>query len=180
MSFLGLASPLNSIEYKGKTYYISALTFKEMAEYVLWYQYLELEKQEIVTRNLPPELREEILRDTHKACKYKVWKYTDEKGAEKEAPLSWETPEIQDSCNTLEGIQQQIYLAIRIKHPEVTKELIGEIVTLENYNYHLNKLLTAMGWTPELKDETKEIYDSLKKVTPNCRKKKPIRKTKSR
>ncbi len=174
MSFIGLAGPLNVIIHEGKQYFFSPLTFKEMAEYVLWYQYSELEKQEIVTRNLPQELRNDILAKTHEECRRKVWKYIDEHGAERDKPLSWESPEVQESCNTLEGIQQQSYLSLRIKHPELTKEKTCEIVTLENYSKMLDKMLAAMGMLPELKDERKDLA---KKSIPNrlMRKKKKAR-----
>jgi hypothetical protein len=164
MSFMGLASPLNVIIHEGKQYFLSPLSFKEMAEFVLWYQYSELEKQEIVTKILPEEVRNQVLKETHESCRTKVWKYVDEHGANREAPLSWETPEVQASCNTLEGIQQQIYLSLRIKHPELTKAQVNKIVTFESYNAMLNKLLSAMGMIPELNDETTELR---KKSKPN-------------
>jgi hypothetical protein len=169
MTFIGLVSPkvpLNAIPHEGKLYYLSPLTFKEMAEYVLWYQYSELEKQEIVTRNLPQEVRNKILADTHTECKNKVWEYEDEHGAKKQVPLSWETPEVQQSCNTLEGIQEQLYLGLRVNHPDITKEQVCKIVTLENYSKMLDKILTAMGISPELYDETQEVYKEIKKSKP--------------
>lgn len=162
MSFIGLAAPPNVIVHNGKQYYLSPLSFKEMAEYVLWYQYSEVEKQEIITKNLPREVRNNILERTHEECRKKVWRYEDDKGATKEVPLSWETPEVQASVNTLEGIQQQLYLSLKVKHPEITKEDACRIVTLDNYAKMLDKMLTAMGMVPELYDETAEIRKNLK------------------
>jgi hypothetical protein len=164
MSFIGLSAPVNLIEYQGTYYKLAPLSFKEMAEYVLWYQYSELERQQIVTKPLPSDVRDRILLETHEKCRNKVWRYTDEHGANKEAPLSWETPVVQESCNTLEGIREQIYLSLKVNHPEMTKDLACKIVTIENYQNLLNRLMTAMGIVADLYDETKELA---KKLNPN-------------
>jgi hypothetical protein len=59
--FISLMGPDVSIEYDGKKYNFGALTFKDMAEYVLWYQYKEVEEAEITTQKLPKNIREKIL-----------------------------------------------------------------------------------------------------------------------
>jgi hypothetical protein len=89
--FISLMGPDVSIEYDGKKYNFGALTFKDMAEYVLWYQYKEVEEAEITTQKLPKNIREKILEETYERCRNKRWIVKDERTGEvvKEQFISW-------------------------------------------------------------------------------------------
>ena len=95
-------------------------------------------------------MRKEKLDEAYELCKNKKWIYVDENsGEEKKAELSWETPEVQESCNSIWGIQEQLFLSLRMNHPKITKEKCSEIVSLHNYGRILNKLLTVTGLVEE-------------------------------
>ena len=150
MSFVGVMSPNVEIEFEGKKYKFGAVGFKELAEYVIWYQYRELEIQKQVTKDLPQNLRDKILEETHQKCRDKRWIEKDEEGnIIFERLLQWDTPEIQQSLNTIEGIAQQAYLALRINHPEITYDLANRICKLTTYEEIASKLLLASGLTPD-------------------------------
>jgi len=150
MSFLGLMGPNIEIEYEGKKYKLAPLSFKEVAEYVLWFKYKEVEEAEFATKNFSPELRQEILSETYKRCRDKIW----ETASGEKHNISWEMPEVQDSCLTIEGIAQQLYLSLKVNHPEVTKEMCSRIVSLETYsNTILDKLLEVNGMKPNPQTE---------------------------
>ncbi len=144
MSFLALAKIDIEIESDGKKYKLGALSFKELAEYVLWYQYKDLEDAKVTTKDLPDDLRNKILEETFNKCKTKRYEYF-ENGEKKSGPLSWEIPEIQESMSTCEGIAQQFFLSARIHHPNITKQEISKIVNLANYKEILNKLYEVNG-----------------------------------
>jgi hypothetical protein len=150
-SFISLMGTDVEVVYGDKTYKLAPLRFKEVAEYLLWYQYRELEVAKETTKNLPEELKRDILRATHEECKNKRWVIKDTETGDivKETFLSWETPEVQESLNTPSGISQQVYLALKINHPEMTLDLANRICQLETYEKILNKVHEALGLTPE-------------------------------
>ena len=136
---LGKAS-VSISDKAGETYKLSPLGFREIAEYILAYKYKEVEEAEYATQHLSPESRKIELDKVYEGCKNKKWTYLDENsGEEKTAELSWETPEVQESVNTIWGIQQQLYLALRINHPRITKEKASEIVSLHTYYYQAQR-----------------------------------------
>lgn len=150
-TFISLAAPHVIIKYNNKDYKLSALTFKDFADYILWYQFTELRAAKIQTKDFPPELRNKILEETYQKCINK--RYIDAEG--KPHHLSWELPEIQESLNTIEGIAYQLYLSLRREQPEVTEEIADEIVTLQTYSEILGKILIVQGLEPD-KDKDKE------------------------
>lgn len=152
-SFISLAAPHVSINYEGKEYKLAPLTFKDLADYILWYQFKELRKAEKTTENFPPELRNKILSETYEKCLNK--KYTDSEG--KEYPLSWEMPELQVSLNEVDGIGYQLYLCLKHLNPEITEELADRIVTLETYKGILGKILIVQGLKPDINDEESQV-----------------------
>jgi hypothetical protein len=139
------------ISFENKTYKLGPLTFKDLAEYVLWYQYKELEDALIITKDLPDELRLSILKETHERCRTKRWILKDENTGDivKETFLSWETPEVQQSTETPDGIAQQCYLSLRVNHPDITKELAWRICQPKVINEILDKILQAQGLSRE-------------------------------
>ncbi len=139
-SFISLAAPHVSIKYKDKEYYFTALTFQDCAAYILWYKYKEYHEDEEQLKDAPDELRINKLAEIFDKCSNKVWEVDG-----KTLPLSWETPEIQDSTNTPDGIIYQAYLALRHKHPDLTLKEADEIVTLETYEKVMQKLLEVQG-----------------------------------
>ncbi len=148
MSFLSLMGEHINLEVGDKTYKLAPLGFAEMAEYLLWYQYKEVEDAEKVTKSLSPEMRQKILKDTYDKCKNKCYKYTDSNGEEKTAPLSWEMQEVQDSSSSVEGLGYQIYLSLKINHPEIKKEDVSKIVTVKTFNDLFDKFMQLQGVSP--------------------------------
>ncbi len=134
----------------GETFTLSPLGFREIAEYVLAYKFKEVEEAEYAIINFPPDLRKIKLDEAYERCLSKRYIYTDENsGEEKSSELSWETLEVQESCNTIWGIERQLYLSLRIKHPKITKEKVSEIVTLHSYDAIFKKVMVATGFFSE-------------------------------
>lgn len=151
MSFIGVMSPDVEIEFENKKYKFSALNFKTIAEYVIWYQYRELEIQKQVTKDLPVELRDKILVETHKKCQEYRWIIKDTETGEitGEYPLAWDCPEVQQSIRTPEGIAQQAYLSLKNNHPDMTYDLANRICQIKTIDEVLNKITLASGLTPD-------------------------------
>lgn len=151
MSFVSLVGTDVEIEYDSKKYKLGALTFKEIAEYLIWYQYRELEIAKETTKGLPDDLKKDILLKTHEECKNKRWIIKDETTGEivKETFLSYECPEIQESLNTPVGIMYQAYLALKINHPDMTLDLSNKICSLKTTADVLSKLNEAAGLVAE-------------------------------
>ncbi len=142
----------------GETFTLSPLGFREIAEYVLAYKFKEVEEAEYATQGFPPDLRKTKLDEAYERCLAKRWVYTDSNtGEEKSTELSWETLEVQDSCNTIWGIERQLYLSLRIKHSKITKEKVSEIVSLKGYDAIFKKVMVATGFFSE--EETNEGDD---------------------
>ncbi len=134
----------------GETFTLSPLGFREIAEYVLAYKFKEVEEVGYVVQNFPPDLCKVKLDEAFERCLAKKCVYTDENsGEEKSSELSWETLEVQDSCNTIWGIERQLYLSLRIKHPKITKEKVSEIVSLKGYDAIFKKVMVATGFFSE-------------------------------
>lgn len=163
MSFLSVMAPDTEIEYDKKTYKLGALTFRDIAEYVLWYQYKEIEEQEIATKCLPQHIRDKILEETHEKCKNKRWIIKDESTGDTISTnfLSWETPEVQQSTSTIEGIRQQCYLSLRVNHPEIRRELADRIVTPLTFNKILEKILAAQGLLKEQLGDNNQVGEKI-------------------
>lgn len=151
-TFISLAAPFITIKYEGKDYKLSALTFRDFADYILWYQFAELRAAKIQVADFPPEIKNKILEEAYNKCVNK--KYIDAEG--KSHPLSWELPEIQESLNSLEGIAYQLYLSLRREHPEVTEKIADEICTLQTYQDILGKILIVQGIKPDEDKESSE------------------------
>lgn len=165
-SFVSLMGPDVEIKYEDKTYRLGAITFKDMAEYVLWYQYKEVEETEIVTTKLPKNIREDLIKQAYERCRNKRWIVKDENTGDivKENFLSWETPEVQESANTLDGIAFQCYLSLRVNHPEITRELANRICTPVTMDRVMAKILQAQGLT---KEKIHSGEDNLGEQIPN-------------
>ena len=148
MSFLSLMGDHIDLKVGDKTYKLAPLGFAEMAEYLLWYQYKEVEEVEKTTKCFSPAMREKLIKDTYDKYKAKCYKYTDENGEEKTGPLSWETQEVQDSGLTVEGLGYQIYLSLKINHPEINREGVSKIVTLKTFNDLFDKFMQLQGVSP--------------------------------
>lgn len=147
MSFISMIGPdLEIISDAGERYTLSAFSFTEMAEYVLWYQFLDVENVIATTKDYPKEVRDRLIYEAHERCRNKSYKYLDAvTGEEKEAAISWENAEVQESCMTVEGIAQQLYLSLKINHPNLKKADVSKIVTLASYKEVLDKILIING-----------------------------------
>lgn len=150
MSFVGIMFPDIEVEYQDKRYTFSPLNFKLIAEYIIWYQYRELDIAKETTKGLPESLRNKILEETYERCRAKKWIEKDENGTVIfEKPFAYDTPEILKSFDTPEGIAQQAYLCLKNNHPEMTYDLANRICKLATYEEIVNKIKTASGLTPD-------------------------------
>lgn len=150
MSFLSLVGPGIDIEVNGKTYKISPLSFNEMAEYIQWYQWKEFEEAKLHAKDLPPEMKDRKLEEAYEKCRTKRYTFVeDTTGETKQEPLSWETPEVQESQSTVDGIAYQLYLSLKINHPEIKLSNVSKIVTLQTYKEIFDKILVINGLSPE-------------------------------
>lgn len=163
-TFISLAAPHVEIKYKEKVYKLCALTFKDFAEYVLWYQFKELRDAEYATKNLDDSIKEPILKEAYSNCVKKCFIWKDEHGVDQKAPLSWEQSEVQESLNSVEGIAYQLFLSLRHNHPDVTEQLADEIVTLQTYQQILGKILIVQGLSPEENKEKDNFLGEVKSL----------------
>lgn len=135
---------------EGKEYRLSPLGFKEISEYVLAYKYKEVEEAKFATKDFTPTARQQEIDKVYAECKAKRWTYMDkDSGEEKVTELSWEAPEVQESCNSIWGISEQLYLAIRMNHARITREQASALINLHSYSLILNKLMVVNGFTEE-------------------------------
>jgi len=150
MSFVGVMFPDIDVEFEGKIYKFSPLNFKLIAEYIIWYQYRDLEIAKETTKGLPESLRNKILEETYERCRNKKWVEKDDNDIVVfEKPFAYDTPEILKSFNTPEGIAQQAYLSLKGNHPEITHDLANRICKLKTYEEILGKISLASGLTPD-------------------------------
>lgn len=143
MLFAQLTGPYTEFEgVDGKTYRLSPIGFKESAEYLIWLQFKPWELFKATCKGLPPEDVKEMGKSIYKECF--------------ERKLSITSKEVLESFSTLDGIAEQIYLSLRMCHPELSRNDISKIVTPGNYEEIMNKLDIISGMVPENK-ETDEI-----------------------
>ena len=143
------------IEYEGKNYTLGALTLKDVAQFVLDYQFRDYEIAKQRTKGLSPELADKIVHEEYIKCRDKRWVKIDTNGATEFTKFfSWETPEVQLFSKTEEGLALQLYYSLKINHPEVTQELAAKIVGLKRINEIFEKIMMAQGLAVEDKEVT--------------------------
>lgn len=110
----------------GKQYSLAALSFKQLGEYIYWWQFREY--TEAKRLNVDKDLLEKI----YDRCRDKK--------------LGIEHPEIPASMLTPEGISKLVYLMLKPNHPEITEDKVADLVDLTNIDLIANDLLKQAGY----------------------------------
>lgn len=128
--YIKLAAPDRELEdiSTGLKYRFSALNFKEISEYCLWYQYKDYTDAKKIGID-----DKELLRDIYKTCRSKSYSYEDN--------------ELIKSMLTPDGMRKILYIGIRRNHPEVTEAIIDGIVNVVNIEDVAVQVMEQAGYT---------------------------------
>jgi len=138
------------IQYEEKEYKLGALTLKEIAQFVLDYQFRDYEIAKERVKGLSLELANKIINEEYVRCRDKRWIELDDNGAIIFTKfLSWETPEVRAFANTEEGVALQLYYSLKVNHPEITRDFAIKIVNVKSLNEIFNKIMLAQGLLQE-------------------------------
>jgi len=119
---------------EGNKYLFSALTFKQIGQYILWYKFKEYREAKELG------VDKDLLKDIYKVCSLK--------------DFSFESPELINSMLTPDGVRQLVYLGLQANHPDIKEDTVDKIVTVLNFEEVALEVMRQTGYiTPEVKDE---------------------------
>lgn len=114
---------VRTLKLAGKEYHISPLTEAEWGEYFAWVkdEWLGMIKRQAA--DLPPDVRTTILKDA----------FT------KFGQMTMTSPEARSITESPQGMYRLIWLSLRRRHPEVTLDMIGDLL------FHPEMVVEAMA-----------------------------------
>lgn len=125
----------------GKDYTFSPLGFRELGQYVNWYQF---RRYHIAREN---GLDKAELRAIYDECSQNTINLT--------------SPEVLASFTTLDGIAKLLYLSIKIKHPNVSESDLSSIISFEDFVALSGEVLNITGLANASVDNGEESLGEL-------------------
>ncbi|MBK9285006.1 MAG: hypothetical protein IPM51_11925 [Sphingobacteriaceae bacterium] len=160
MAFVNLVN--TEVEVGGYTF--SPLTLNDLGSFVLYFQYYKVFEAETVTKNFPPELRAKLLETAYNECYnmrlpvYEVNKKTGEKKLVDSIRPVFEHPEVQAFSATMHGMNYEMFLSLRHKHPNITLEEVNSLMTPYMLKEVQDKLMCYMD---EIQEQLKKAEETL-------------------
>ena len=114
MSFVSYVGPDAEIDApNGKKYMMSPLSFKELGEFCVWVKFLDYEEAKQIGLD-----SDELAKAYDKCKKTKTPSISDEV--------------VLEEFRSFRGIAKQLYLSLRINHPDITFAVISKIINMKN------------------------------------------------